>query len=321
MSFTWVEPFAGAAAVALRLMGGRHLVPPCAWMGGKRRYARAILDAMGVPEGRPGLVVLNDAGPWGWVWQQVFDQGQRERLCALLRSWADEHPRELWQRLVSDDPYEEPAERAAQWLWLQARSASGIPIWWDGWRFADAKGRHASDRGEDMRSPGHRAMRERWVSTSPQQAGGVRDAKHAEDTRGWRSGGAREACQKGLANTATIAERIEDIARCAELTKVLVYNSAAEGLEPAGGFVYLDPPYVGATGYGWDCPREAVVSMAQAAHGRGSVVAVSEAEPLTELSGWHHVELTLPGERSKPEWLTLNRKPARMPEKQGELFA
>ena len=48
MSYTWVEPFAGAAAVALRLVGGKHLLPPVAWMGGKRRYARAIADAKAI---------------------------------------------------------------------------------------------------------------------------------------------------------------------------------------------------------------------------------------------------------------------------------
>ncbi len=49
----------------------------------------------------------------------------------------------------------------------------------------------------------------------------------------------------------------------------------------------------------------------------GATVAVSEAEPL-ELDGWHHVELTRPG--GKPEWLTLSREPARLPEKQRELW-
>ena len=73
MSWTWVEPFAGAAACAIRLVGGAWLSPPVAWMGGKRRLASSILAAMGAPEGRPSRVVLADAGPWGWVWPLLLD--------------------------------------------------------------------------------------------------------------------------------------------------------------------------------------------------------------------------------------------------------
>lgn len=80
------------------------------------------------------------------------------------------------------------------------------------------------------------------------------------------------------------------------------------------------PPYVGCTGYGWDSPRAEVLELARVFRDAGAVVAVSEAEAL-DLEGWHHVELTLPG--GKPEWLTVSRPPARLPERlrQGRLFA
>lgn len=183
MSYTWVEPFAGAAAVALRLVGGSDLTPPVAWMGGKRRYARVIADAMGVPEGRPVRVVLCDAGPWGWVWPLLLDPEKAKSVCEWLRSWADEHPRALWERLAAVPPSKHLDYRAAQWLWLQARSASGVPIWREGWRavqadhatgrlqgatqtggdqhWVDARRRGITDRGEDLRWPG-RAQRRRW---------------------------------------------------------------------------------------------------------------------------------------------------------------
>jgi hypothetical protein len=48
---TLVELCAGAAACSLYALGGRRLVPLVSWMGGKRRLAPAILDALGVDRG------------------------------------------------------------------------------------------------------------------------------------------------------------------------------------------------------------------------------------------------------------------------------
>jgi hypothetical protein len=337
MTWTWAEPFAGAAACALRLVGGERLKPPVAWMGGKRRYARAIVDAMGVPEGPPSRVLLADAGPWGWVWPLLLVPADAAQVARILRSWAGEHPRELWQRLAAQPPAEDLHERAAQWLWLQARSASGVPIWWDGWRTNDA----------------------RWVSTRPQQAGGVRDAKHALDTRKDRAAdappperrpkrttrAATEAWEKfkkarrgdrtvsqtngssgpsrtgGMVNPATIADRIEALARAFADVDVGVHHGSAHELSSFHAdpsvHVYLDPPYVGATGYGWDMPRAEVLVLARRWADAGAVVAVSEAEPLA-LEGWHHLEITREG--GKSEWLTLSRAPVRAPARQASLF-
>lgn len=441
MSWTWAEPFAGAAACALRLVGGRDLAPPVAWMGGKRRYARAILDALGVPEELPARVLLADAGPWGWVWPLLLATADAARVAAVLRSWAGEHPRELWQRLAAQ-PAEDVYERAAQWLWLQARSASGVPIWWDGWRTDDQRWvstrpqqgggvrdakhaldtrkdrppgaappgrrprretRAANDRGEDLRWPGHQAQRDAWMASDgrgePRPAGAravggrwekgqvegrVQDATHGQrdtggswrfDARpgdaaldreagqaGWRMGeeqkkarrGSRTISEKGTAagrtggmvNPGTIADRVEAIARAFAGLAVSVHHGSAHELgectslvcgaaqldgvrcaedecdmerggRPSRAFVYLDPPYVGATGYGWDMPRAEVLELARRWADAGAVVAVSEAEPLA-LEGWHHLELTREG--GKPEWLTISRPPARLPERQGALF-
>ena len=41
----WVEPYAGSLAVGLRLLGASHLV---GWMGGKSRYADAIMSILNV---------------------------------------------------------------------------------------------------------------------------------------------------------------------------------------------------------------------------------------------------------------------------------
>ena len=434
--WTWVEPFAGAAACALRLVGGKDLAPPVAWMGGKRRLARAILDAMGVPDSPPSRVLLADAGPWGWVWPLLLRPTDAAAVAGVLRSWAGEHPRDLWQRLAAQPPAEDLHERAAQWLWLQARSASGVPIWWDGWRLEAGNGKVPTDRGEDLRWPAHRAERAAWKASDgrgdPRPAGqradadrwsqadhatgrtmaagqthpgwamgeevkksrrgtrtmsqghpgarwekGTPDGRAPQDAtngqRGWArstSDGAGEtdpvqrsprwrasngagdevtAGQKsigswrfdarpcdvapdrlagpagttngrtgGMVDPCTIASRIEAIAQAFRDVDVTVHHGDVRELViPRGAFVYDDPPYENATGYGWHLARAEVLALARAHRKRAAVVAVSEAVRLP-LRGWHAFELTREG--GKPEWLTMSRAPARFPERQADLF-
>lgn len=311
MTWTWAEPFAGAAACALRLVGGPGLTPPVAWMGGKRRLAHEIVDAMGVPEGPPSRVLLADAGPWGWVWPLLLAPASAADVARVLRSWAGEHPRDLWQRLAAVPPAEDLHERAAQWLWLQARAPSGVPVWFEDWRWVSGNGKPATDRGEDMRWPGHQALRATWRM-------GEEFAKSRRGDRTISQAGTARGRESTL-TTSLIGDRLEAIADAFRGVLATVHHgSAAECGEAhrraalpmlpthGGWWVYIDPPYVGATGYGWTLPRAEVLALARRWHEAGAVVAVSEAEPLT-LDGWHHVKLTREG--GKPEWLTLSREP------------
>lgn len=125
----YVEPFAGAAAVWLRLLEPT-LTPPVAWQGGKRRLAPAILDVLGLTPRQPHRALLGDAGWWGEVWPLVVSPLRGTEVSRWLRSWSDEDPRELWFRLRSEGRPDDPVERAAGLLWLQARAASGVPVWW-----------------------------------------------------------------------------------------------------------------------------------------------------------------------------------------------
>lgn len=289
MSFTIVEPFAGAAAVTLRQLGGRRLKPLVSWMGGKRRLAQDIIDAMGVPQRvRPAKVALNDAGPWGWVWPIVLEEPNPDWLLLALNGWAWEfegEPRELWDDLASSPPPPMGGPiGAAQWLWLQARSASGVPVWWDGGR---------------------------WCMGERPEYGGVRRIAQK---------GSGAGANAGIMTPATIAERIEAVrAAFSSIEFEICHGDVAElHIEVDGPtYVYMDPPYRGATGYGWDCERSALLELAERWRAAGAVVAISEAEPL-ELPGWHALDLTLEG--GKPEWLTLSRPPAKRPERQGALF-
>ena len=97
---------------------------------------------------------------------------------------------------------------------------------------------------------------------------------------------------------------------------------------PPGTVAYMDPPYVGTTGYGHDLPRSEVVTLARRWAAAGAMVAISEAEPIGDLvaEGWHAVRID--GERKgqartfskqKDEWLTLSNAPTWTPKTQVRL--
>lgn len=151
---TLVELCAGAAAVSLHLVGGSALAPPCAWMGGKRKLARDILGTLGVHRHEVDRILLVDASTWGRVWPVLLGE-LGPLVCLRLRAWEQDFdrdrgrgPRELWEHLSTQPPrLDDPAWSAAQWLWLQARSASGVPVWWGpdldeaGWRMGEELGK------------------------------------------------------------------------------------------------------------------------------------------------------------------------------------
>ena len=149
----FIEPCCGAAAVTLHLLGGPKIVPPVSWMGGKRRYARHILEALGLEEGLGARqVLLCDPGPWGWVWPVLLDPHRSSSVADRLRSWSTEEPRALWERLRSAPLPQTVEDAAASWLWLQGRAASGLPMWWRaGWM----QGRQGGVADQPARQKGH----------------------------------------------------------------------------------------------------------------------------------------------------------------------
>jgi hypothetical protein len=140
---------------------------------------------------------------------------------------------------------------------------------------------------------------------------------------GGTSGDGRPGC-------AERAQRFEDLATLpAAITPDAREVDPGPALPP-GTVAYMDPPYVGTTGYASDLPRADVVALARRWAAAGAVVAISEAEPIPELvaEGWHAVRID--GERvgqkrtfskQQAEWLTINRPPAWRPSVQGGLFA
>ena len=157
---TYVEPFLGAGATWLRLLDPT-LTPPCAWMGDKRELAPEILSLLDLRPGKPPPCLLGDASWWGWVWPTCLDPVTGPEVSAVFRFWRETRtdPRALWFWLRDVGPMSSAVEAAAQLLWLQARAASGVPVWWEGeaaqgpgynWgqRVRDAKRREGAERQE-----------------------------------------------------------------------------------------------------------------------------------------------------------------------------
>jgi len=115
----FVELCAGTAALSLRLQQ-RKAKPPVSRMGSKSGYADAILRVLGLRAGQKAdhyLWCEPDAGC------RLLLEAYRDRALALaaadiIRSWADEEPRALWERLRGEGPPVCPpadAREVARW--------------------------------------------------------------------------------------------------------------------------------------------------------------------------------------------------------------
>jgi len=122
----FVELCAGTAALSLRLQQ-RKAKPPVSRQGAKTGYADAILRVLGLRAGQKAehyLLCEPDAGC------RLLLEAYRDRALALaaaeiIRSWADEEPRALWERLRAEGPPVCPpadAREVARWGLLGAWS-------------------------------------------------------------------------------------------------------------------------------------------------------------------------------------------------------
>jgi len=209
----YIELCAGSAAVALRLLGISR--PPIAFMGAKTQMASTILRAMGLRPGQGAdAVVLADAGPWGHAWSALLDPAIAHQVAQVLRGWAGENPRALWDRLARTapaDPELWAPQEVATWLWVQGRSCSATPVWLDGggWAMAEKRtnrGKTVVQRGEH---PDHRGL------GNPSTVANRIEAIRWQMCRGGSSTRSVPAVQRneaGLCDPRTVAERIESIA-------------------------------------------------------------------------------------------------------------
>jgi len=293
---TWVDLCAGAGAVACRLVGGPGIDPPVTYQGGKRKYASAILAALGL---RPGQgadrVVLCDPGTWGRAWGPMLNPSETRTAIQTMREWAADglEGRALFESIVAEGQDEDAGRWLAQFLALQDCVVGGTPV---------------------VALPGVGA---RW------RTHGYAALSPAAIAKGF----------KQRLNPSALARRLSRVASVSWPASTLVLRHSAAEVDPAAigvdgrTFVYIDPPYAGTTGYGPTLTRAEVVDIARRFDAAGAVVAVSEGEPVDEL-GWPVVDLTAAHSgqprtftKSRSEYLTMNRPPARLVPVQVDLFA
>ena len=119
MSLIFIELCAGTAALSLRLHGGKRARPPVSRMGAKTGYASAILRIMGLRAG------YDRADHYVWCEPdagcRLLLEAYRSRELAtqaaeVIRGWADEEPRALWERLRAEGPVKATQPReVARW--------------------------------------------------------------------------------------------------------------------------------------------------------------------------------------------------------------
>lgn len=300
-------------------------------MGAKTGYADIILERMGLVPGQ---------GADAYLWCEP-DPGVRLLLLAytdqtlaraaadVIRGWAEEDPRALWERLKAEGPVKAPEPReVARWAWVQG---------------------HESPHGNDVKpqyQPGAED-RETWRPPPRDWVAGRLDALPELPARIMPD--ATEVDPRELARWARIltsnrlvnpdpvtwtntgdggyrfggefadpVERLAEGWELPELPATVLLEAVEPPRLPEGSWVYMDPPYQGTTGYAHDLPREEVVRLARLWREAGANVCISEAEPIPELvaEGWHVVEIT--GDRKgqkrtfskqKREFLTMSREP------------
>jgi hypothetical protein len=345
----FVELCAGTAALSLRLHR-RHARPPVSRMGAKTGYADAILRVLGLRPGQgaahylwcepdPGVRLLLEA---------YRDANLAREAAAIIRGWADEEPRALWERLRTEGPPRGvDAGEVARWARLTTANRLIPATWVDGqWRNTGDGG--STFGGDEFCTPAVNLAEKFEASVGDMPATVEADARRVDprevarwlNIEAWVNNGrymgpdrpaARRAVDPGWVASLTgvgLACRTDDLP-----TLPATITPDARGIEPGpdlppGTVAYMDPPYVGTTGYGHDLPRSEVVALARRWSAAGAMVAISEAEPIADLvaEGWHAVRID--GERKgqartfskqKDEWLTLSNAPTWTPTTQGRL--
>lgn len=131
----FVELCAGTAALSLRLHA-RGARPPVSRMGAKTGYADAILRVLGLaPGARAAHYLWCEPDPGVRLLLEAYRDADLARAAAaIIRGWADEEPRALWERLRAEGPPVLPATGAevarwvvtGQWAYRPGQPESGF---------------------------------------------------------------------------------------------------------------------------------------------------------------------------------------------------
>ena len=133
----FVELCAGTAALSLALHGGLTARPPVSRMGAKTGYAAPLLRVLGLRPGQRAAHYLwcePDAGV-RLLLEAYRDADLAQAAAAIIRGWADEDPRALWERLRAEGPAKCPPADArevarltmlAEWAFRRGIPESGF---------------------------------------------------------------------------------------------------------------------------------------------------------------------------------------------------
>jgi hypothetical protein len=126
-----------------------------------------------------------------------------------------------------------------------------------------------------------------------------------------------------------LATRTESMGRWLTGPPFSIYQGSAYDLAPPTDarewVVFIDPPYVGTSGYKSNLPREQVIEIAKRWSRAGALVCISEAVPI-QIAGWYHLRIDHARRGQKrtfgatEEWLTMNRPPVAVPGEQARLW-
>jgi hypothetical protein len=212
------------------------------------------------------------------------DRDLATAAAKIIRSWKDEDPRALWERLKAEGPAVCPDGG------MDAREVARVS------RIISAN---------------------RLVNPDPMT---------------WQNTGQGGYIHGGPNFCTPIEDLVLAWDRCPEVPAVLCSDARAAQPEtlPEGTVAYMDPPYLGTTGYAHDLGRPEVVELARRWADAGAVVCISEAEPIPELmaDGWYSVDITETRRGQKRtfskqqrEWLTMSEAPKWRPSVALNLFS
>jgi hypothetical protein len=217
-------------------------------------------------------------------------------VAAIIRTWKDEEPRALWERLKAAGWPSLMPPKGMRWgqpvlgRWLGPQSIQDVA----GYLLKSTWSYEAGNAATGFCGPGDRRQDTSAVAVAVDRIGSAR----------WP----RVACYQGTATRLVeqLPERLDNV------------------------IAYLDPPYSGTTGYKFGgCPRSEVLRMALDLSARGATVAISEAVRLDRELGEGWTAVQIDGERKgqkrtfsvqQSEWVTMNRQPAHVPGQQQGLF-
>lgn len=338
---------AGLAAVSLRLQGGAHCRPPISRCGNKAGYAQTILGVLGLHSGQgAGAYWWAEADPDVAALLRIYpDPDALRDVARIIRGWAGEEPRALWERLRAERRERGAATgtavEVAGWLFTSGNTTPHADVWKPVPAAAVACGVDANlsaaglaDRADRLAEVAETVILQKWSFSE----------------RGWEHGYGGPGCEVATARARwTTADR--DAALSADRTASLVESvgrrwpsvrvspripSAAEVAAAIGTpgdlegcIVYMDGPYENTTGYGHELPRSEQVKIALDFAGAGATVALSEAEPIPALTGlgWYATEITGGRVGQKRTWskqsqeiITMNKQPQYTVPTQSSLF-